>query len=189
MKENTNFQSLSTEVLCEVNKALSLISDEHAAAVVEQLISARKVFAIGVGRVMIVLQAFVKRLNHLGIEAYYVGEINEPAITDEDVLIVASGSGESVIPVAIERVALKFKPTVIYIGSNLSSTAAGMSNLQLRIPCKTKLNLEDELQSVQPMSSLFEQSLLLTLDTLAFMIVEKKNLIMKELWLKHANLE
>ncbi len=189
MRENINFQSMSKEVLDEVRRTLSMVNDERAEVVIEKLISARKVFVIGVGRVMIMLQAFVKRLNHLGIEAYYVGEINEPAITKDDVLIVASGSGESVVPVAIERVATKFCPTIIYIGSNLASTAARMSDLQLRIPCRTKLNLSDELNSVQPMSSLFEQSLLLTLDTLAFMIVEKKNLVMKDLWLKHANLE
>lgn len=189
MKKDINFQSLSGEVLDEVRRALSMVRDENAEAVVEKLISARKVFAVGVGRVMIMIQAFVKRLNHLGIEAYYVGEINEPAITQDDVLIVASGSGESVVPVAIEKVATKYHPTIIYIGSNLASTAAGMSDLQLRIPCRTKLNLSDELDSVQPMSSLFEQSLLLTLDTLAFMIVEKKDLVMKDLWQEHANLE
>ena len=189
MRENVNFQSLSAEVLDEVSSALAMVDDERAEAVIEKLIYAHKVFVIGVGRVMIMLQAFVKRLNHLGIEAYYVGEINEPAITQDDVLIVASGSGESVVPVAIGRVATKYHPTIIYIGSNLASTAAGMSNLQLRIPCRTKLNLPDELNSVKPMSSLFEQALLLTLDTLAFMIVEKKKLVLKDLWLKHANLE
>lgn len=118
-----------------------------------------------------------------------MGEINEPAITREDVLIVASGSGESVVPVAIEKVAAKFCPTIIYIGANLSSTAAIMADIQLRIPCRTKLNLIDELYSVQPMSPLFEQSLLLTLDTLALMIVERKNIITQDLWFKHANLE
>ncbi len=187
--EEIRFSRLSADVLSEVTRAVSMVDDSQAEAVAEKLIAARKVFAIGVGRVMIMLQAFVKRLNHLGIEAFYVGEVNEPAITADDVLIVASGSGESVVPVAIEKVALKFKPTVIYIGSNMSSTAAGMANLKLRIPCRTKLNLPDELSSVQPMSSLFEQSLLLTLDTLAYMIVEKKQLVMKDLWHTHANLE
>ena len=189
MRQTDTFQVLSREVLAEVTRSLALVEDEKAEQVVEKLLGARKVFAIGVGRVLIMLKAFVKRLNHLGIEAYYVGEVNEPACTAEDVLIVASGSGESVVPVAIERVAGKYHPTIVYIGSNLSSTAASMSDIQLRIPCRTKLNPPDELDSKQPMSSLFEQSLLLVLDTLAFMIVAKKHLVIKDLWQKHANLE
>jgi 6-phospho-3-hexuloisomerase len=189
MEQEITFRNLSGKVLAEVTRSLSMVDDAQAAAAVEKLLSARKVFAVGVGRVMIMLQAFVKRLNHLGIEAYFVGEVNEPAITADDLLIVASGSGESVVPVAIEKVATKFHPTILYIGSNRASTAAGMAGLQLRIPCRTKLNLPDELDSVQPMSSLFEQSLLLTLDTLAFMIVEQKHLVMNDLWHTHANLE
>lgn len=189
MDRMNSFQKVSGQVLDELSRSLAMVSDESADAVAERLIKARKVFVIGVGRVMIMLQAFVKRLNHLGIEAFYVGEINEPAITDEDVLIIASGSGESVVPVAIGKVAQKFHPTIVYIGSNMSSTAANMADLTLRIPCKTKLNLPDELDSAQPMSSLFEQSLLLTLDSLAFVIVQKKNLVIKDLWQKHANLE
>lgn len=187
--EGKSFQELSRKILAELEKSLGAVSDAEAEQVAERLMAARKVFVIGVGRVLIMLQAFVKRLNHLGIKAYYVGEINEPAITGDDVLIVASGSGESAVPLAIERVALKYHPTIVYIGSNRSSTAAGMSDLQMRIPCRTKLNLPDELSSEQPMSSLFEQSLLLALDAIAFMIVEKKQLVMKDLWQQHANLE
>ena len=58
---------------------------------------------------------------------------------------------------------------------------------KLRIPCRTKLNLPDELDSAQAMRSLFEQAPLLTRDTLAYMSVEKKPLVMKDLW--HADLE
>lgn len=39
------------------------------------------------------------------------------------------------------------------------------------------------------MTSLFEQSLLILGDTLAKMIIDEKNLDMKELWQYHANLE
>lgn len=189
MEARSDFQHLSSIIMAEVRESLSRVDDEKADEVAGSLMSARKVFVIGVGRVMIMLQAFVKRLNHLGITAYYVGEVNEPALTSDDVLVVASGSGESAIPVAITKVAKKYSPQVIYIGSNMNSTIAGMADIHLRIPCRTKLNLPDEQNSAQPMSSLFEQSLLLTLDTLAFMIVEKKRLVMKELWLTHANLE
>ena len=49
--------------------------------------------------------------------------------------------------------------------------------------------LEDEIDSVQPMTSLFEQSLLILGDTVAKMIIDKKQIDMKSLWKYHANLE
>ena len=49
-------------------------------------------------------------------------------------------------------------------------------DLFVRIPCSTKLGLEDEVKSEQVMSSLFEQSLLLLEDSVASMIVEKKQI-------------
>ena len=176
-------------ILAELNASLSAVEDAQVEKAVEMLTGARKVFVVGVGRVLLMLQAFVKRLNHLGIEAYFVGEINEPAITPDDVLLVASGSGESAIPVVISRVAQKYNPKLLYVGSNMQSTVASMADHCVRIPCKTKLNLPDELSSQQPMSSLFEQSILLAFDSMAFMIARNKNIVIKDLWQKHANLE
>lgn len=60
----------------------------------------------------------------------------------------------------------------------------------MRIPCRTKLALPDEIESAQIMSSLFEQSLLLLLDAAALMIMQEKEIDdVDSLWEKHANLE
>ena len=59
----------------------------------------------------------------------------------------------------------------------------------VRIPVRTKLYLEDEIASVQPMTTLFEQSVLLLGDVIAKMIIEERQLDMKSLWRYHANLE
>ena len=59
----------------------------------------------------------------------------------------------------------------------------------VRIPVRTKNYLEDEIDSIQPMTSLFEQSLLLFGDVVAKMIIDERGLDMKSLWRYHANLE
>ena len=177
-------------ILGELNAALNAVDGKQAEKLADAIIAARKVFVVGVGRVLLMLQAFAKRLNHLGVETWFVGEINEPAITPDDLLIVGSGSGETAIPVAIAKIAEKHKARIAYIGSNMDSTVAKAAQMIVRIPCRTKLALPDELASAQPMSSLFEQSLLLLCDTLAFMIIEKKSIKdIHALWQKHANLE
>lgn len=64
-----------------------------------------------------------------------------------------------------------------------------VSSLMVRIPVRTKHYLADEIDSAQPMTSLFEQSLLLLGDIVAKMIIERRGLDMKALWRYHANLE
>ncbi|MFP1462040.1 hypothetical protein ACLB1E_07775 [Escherichia coli] len=56
------------------------------------------------------------------------------------------------------------------------------SDLFVRIGVKTKLNLPSEIPSIQPMTSLFEQSLLLLGDIVALELIGKRKINMHELW-------
>lgn len=184
------YRNAKDTVLSELDTVFSNVKEESVLEMVEAICQAEKVFVTGVGRVLLMMQAFVKRLNHLGIEANFVGAINEPAITDKDLLIVGSGSGESAVPLAIMKIARKYHARILHIGSNPNSSMKEYEDIFVRIPCRTKLNLEDEIDSQQVMSSLFEQSLLLLADIAALLIVEKKEIHdLHALWQKHANLE
>ena len=119
-----------------------------------------------------------------------MGEITEPAITKNDLLIVGSGSGGSLFPLGIAKKArAAVDCAIVHIGSNPNSEMKDIADFMVRIPVRTKFYLEDEIESCQPMTSLFEQSVLLMGDVLAKMIIEEKNLDMKGLWQYHANLE
>ena len=176
-------------ILSEIHKSLESVSGEQIEEFVKALLNANKVFVVGVGRVMLSLEAMAKRFNHIGIPAHCVGDINEPAITENDMLIIGSGSGESVIPVAIAGIARKYKAKIVHIGSNPKSSLAPITDIFIRIPVKTKLNLPGEIESEQIMSSLFEQSLYVLSDAVALYICEKKHVDLKKLWRHHANLE
>lgn len=117
------------------------------------------------------------------------GRNHRARITPADLLIVASGSGESLCPTAIARKAKQLGAKLAWIGSNEESTIARMSDWQVRIPVRTKLNRSDELDSRQPMTSLFEQSLLLYGDALAMVVLRAKGIELSRLWQYHANLE
>lgn len=184
------YEEMYTLIIGELAAVLKAVDQSSVEKLADSICQADKVFVVGVGRVLLMLQAFIKRLNHLGIEAYYVGAINEPAITSADVLLVGSGSGESIIPLEIMKKAKKYGAKIAHIGSNQNSSMAKYEDQFIRLPCGTKLNLDDEIPSQQIMSSLFEQSLLLLLDAVALMIVEKRGIKdLHSLWRKHANLE
>ena len=146
-------------------------------------------FFVGVGRVFLSLKSFAKRLAHLGIDVHLVGEITEPAITDKDLLIAASGSGETMFPCGIAKKAKSYGAQVVMIGSNRESTLAKTADFMVRVPTNTKLALPDEIESSQIMTSLFEQFLLLYGDVISSIIAERQQINIHTLWRFHANLE
>lgn len=176
-------------VLGELDTALNAIDPKDAERFVQAVLEADQVYFVGVGRVLLSLQSICKRFAHLGIKAHYVGEITEPAITDKDLLIVGSGSGQSIFPLDIAKKAHKIGAKIIHIGSNPNSEMKDLCEFMVRIPVRTKFYLEDEIDSCQPMTSLFEQSVLLFGDICAKMIIEERGLDLKSLWAYHANLE
>lgn len=184
-----NFTETEQKIIHELSKTLDSIDSEEIKALIEQIKKADRVFFVGVGRVLLSLKSIAKRLAHLGIDTVIVGEITEPAITENDLLIVGSGSGESAFPLAIAKKAKSFDATVAHIGSNPNSSMQDITDYFIRIPVQTKLNLPNEIASVQPMTSLFEQSLLLLGDTIALILIEDEKIDMSQLWEYHANLE
>lgn len=183
------YKNAMNQILDECSVALSKINENDIYKFIDILLNAEQVFFVGVGRVKLSLEAFAKRMYHLGINSHVVGDINEPAMTNKDLLIVGSGSGESLIPVAIANKAKNLGGKIIHIGSNKNSSLKDITDLMIRIPVQTKLYLEDEIVSKQPMSSLFEQSILLFADIVAYMIIKERNIDIKNLWNNHANLE
>lgn len=176
-------------ILAEIESGLIAVDTENLKRLTEDICQAHQIFLIGVGRVMLSLQAFCKRLSHLGIKAHCVGDITEPALSPNDLLIAASGSGESIVPVAIARKAKDLGAKVVHIGSNTEGSIREYCDYMVRVPVKTRLNKPDELESGQIMTSLFEQTILILGDIISLLIVEKKQLDLQKLWQFHANLE
>ncbi len=176
-------------ILGELDTALDAIDPAAVEKLVSEILSAEQIFVVGVGRVMLSLQAICKRLSHLGISIHYVGEITEPAITTKDLLIVGSGSGATIFPLGIARKAHELGAKIIHIGSDANGPMKEVADMMVRLPVRTKNYLEDEIDSAQPMTSLFEQSLYLLGDIIAKMIIDERNIDMKALWRHHANLE
>ncbi len=183
------FNDTAALVVEELHGTTSGIDDSQVRALIDAIENADKVFFVGVGRVLLSLEAIAKRLAHLGVDCYVVGQITEPAITENDLLIVGSGSGESLFPVSIAKKAKSFNAKVAHIGANSDCTMSEYSDVFVKVPTTTKFAAANEVNSIQPMTSLFEQTLLLLGDTIALMLVTEKNLNLHDLWQHHANLE
>jgi len=186
----TDYNQAQEDIIQELDQTLSRVNADEVNKLVEEIKKAEKVFFVAVGRVMLSLESVAKRLAHLGVDCYIVGQVTEPAITENDLLIVGSGSGSTAFPLAIAEKAKKYDATVFHIGRHPECPMAEFSDFFVRIPASKEADLEVEgVESVQPMTSLFEQALLLFGDTIALMMVRERDIEMESLWQYHANLE
>lgn len=176
-------------ILSEIAETLNDVDTQQVDELINLITTANRVFFVGVGRVLLSLEAIAKRLNHLGIQTVVVGQITEPAITDKDLLIVGSGSGETGFPLFIASKVKSFGAKVAHIGTNKDCSMSKYSDLFVCIPANNKKGGSSKHKSQQPMTSLFEQCLLIFGDTVAMMIIEKNNIDIPSLWQYHANLE
>ncbi|WP_394173170.1 6-phospho-3-hexuloisomerase [Guptibacillus hwajinpoensis] len=184
-----NFKEATDVITSELTSTLSNVNNDEIDNLINQINKAEKVFFVGVGRVLLSLQSIAKRFAHLGVQTYVVGQITEPAMTDKDLLIVGSGSGETAFPLIISKKAKELNATVAHIGTHPTSSMSQYADVFVRLPISSNPNSDEEVQSHQPMKSLFEQSLLLLGDTIALMLVRKENIELNSLWEYHANLE
>ena len=177
-------------VLRELSDTLPAIDDAAFSALVDELIvPGRRVLLMGVGRVLISLKAWVKRLRHLEIDINWVGDETEPPVRPGDLVLVASASGESALPVAIARIARDLGARVAYLGCTPGSSVDKLADLRLLMRGRTKVPTPGAYPSRQPMSTLFEQELYLLGDIVALEVMERRGWTEEDVRDRHANLE
>lgn len=187
--EEPKCRSASKTIVNEIASVVSAVDENEVEQLIEEILRAEKVFIMGIGRVFLALQCFGKRLGHLGIDVQIVGSVTEKAITEKDLMLIASSTGETILPVEISKKAKKLGARVGIITSARSSTLKSMADFAVHLPCSTKNDPDFGVKSNQGMKSLFEQSLLVFGDAVAMMILQRKGAQPEELWKYHANLE
>ena len=192
--KNTNL------IIDEISDILNNIPSSQTQNLINQIIKTNRIFLVAIGRVNLSLQCFGKRLAHLGFKVELVGSLTEKPATKKDLLIVASGSGESLIPLHISRKAKSVGCKILHITSSKKSSIRRIADhvVELKAPTKimSKIRIKESLSdsasktmSIQPMSTLFDQVLHIYGDIVSVQIIEKLRLNKINLWKNHANLE
>lgn len=183
-----NTTSFTEEILAELKQTLALMDDAQAENLVAGILKAKKIFVAGGGRSGFMAKAFVMRMMHVGLEAYVVGETVTPNLETDDIFIVGSGSGETHSLAAMTQKAKAIGATVVAITTNPDSTIGCLGDIHIEIPAQAKADGASG-KSIQPMGSLFEQSLLLFYDAVILRFMDKKGLKSGTMYGRHANLE
>lgn len=174
-----NVAETGRAILSELTEALPG-EEENFEKLAAALDSAPQIFVTAAGRSLLMVKAFAMRLMHLGYPVHVTGDVTTPALRKGDLLLAASGSGETA---GILRTVIKAKDlgaVTALITANPGSSIAREAELVIGLPAQ---------KSSQPGASLFEQELLITLDAFIAELMRTKELPPETVYSRHANLE
>jgi 6-phospho-3-hexuloisomerase len=177
------------EMIKELNRSVELISAEEAEKLVNRILESKKIFVAGAGRSGFMAKSFAMRMMHIGLDAYVIGETVTPNFEEEDILIIGSGSGETKSLVSIAEKAKNIGGTIAAVTIFPESTIGKLADVKIKLPGSPKDQSEGDFKSIQPMGSLFEQTLLMFYDAIILSFMDKKGLDTNTMYGKHANLE
>jgi 6-phospho-3-hexuloisomerase len=183
-----NTAEYSAAIVQELSVALSRIDPAGGEKLADAILEARQIFTAGAGRSGFMVRAFAMRLMHMGFVSHVVGETVTPNIEAGDLLIIGSGSGETASLTAMAAKAKSLGAFVALITIFPGSTIGGMADVVIAVPAPTP-KAKSAARSLQPLGSLFEQSLLLVLDAVILRLMEKQGQDSAAMYGKHANLE
>ncbi|MEF2782558.1 MAG: 6-phospho-3-hexuloisomerase [Clostridium sp.] len=185
----TNIEYAKT-VLNELEHTLLSIKESDAQKFVELVDGANEIFCAGAGRSGFQVKGFAMRLMHMGKHSYVVGETCTPNISNDGVLIICSGSGETKSLINHAMKAKEVGAKIALITINPESTIAKMADVVIEISAPSpKSAKEGQIRSIQPMGSLFEQSEGLFMDISIMMLMERNNMDSDTMFGRHANME
>ncbi|SDS85028.1 6-phospho-3-hexuloisomerase [Paenibacillaceae bacterium GAS479] len=179
----------TVKILKELQQATIQLDDGQADLLAERIIQSGKVFLAGAGRSGLMAKAFAMRLMHMGIDSYVIGETITPNITENDLLIIGSGSGETKSLLSMAEKARSLQACVAAVTIFPESSIGQLANIIVKLPGSPKDKSEGHYSTIQPMGSLFEQTLLLFFDAIILRLMEKKGYNSTTMFGRHANLE
>ncbi|KQC03702.1 MAG: hypothetical protein APR53_04660 [Methanoculleus sp. SDB] len=164
-------------------------------AFVTEILRARRVFTLGLGRSGLVASAFAMRLIHLGIPTFVVGESILPDIRkyglDGDVVVVFSRSGGTGIAADYAADAKNTGGARICLITGKADSPVGeIADCIIHFPCDLFLRrcADEGCTLFAPLGTFFETAAWIFADAVVSQLMEAKGIDADEMWDIHANL-
>ena len=181
------YSELKSTVLSEIDGVLSSINEESLDKMISIVSDSNKIVVAGAGRMGYSIKCFGMRLGHLGYNTWTLGDSTVPQLGKEDLLIVASGSGETqTIYDIVKRAKIDGVKVILITTSNTSRMANKADHIILM---NAESAFTGDRGTIQPMKTYVEQSLLILLDIVVLKIMgetKEDNLSMSK---RHSHLE
>jgi 6-phospho-3-hexuloisomerase len=189
MEKQDDLHKKISSILNEINTVLSILDRSQISRMIEEILNADKIVAIGAGRVGMAIRGFAMRLGHLGMKAWMLGDSTVPEMSKGDLLIVASGSGETQTIFDLMEIAKKSNIKTLLITGNPQSRMGKLADTVVQIKAPSKTKPLEGFTSIQPMTTLNEQSLGIFFDAVVLLLMERMGETHETMWARHSILE
>jgi len=173
----------------EIETVLSSVDQWQCDELITKILSAKKVVWIWAWKVGMTLRAFIMRLWHFWLQAWFLWDSTVPWIGKWDLLLVASWSWETQTIYDLVEIAKKNGCDIALITGNSESRMWKLADTIVKIQAPSKTKAVAWFQSIQPMTTLNEQCLRLFFDALVLDLMEKMGETHDTMWARHSNLE
>ena len=180
------FRLTLKEISDNLMKVSDIIEESTLMNFISLIKNSKKTFIYGAGRSGFIGRCFAQRLMHLGFDSVFISDAVTKRYTNNDCIILISGSGGTISTKAIAEGARKINGKMILITSNPECEIAKMADLVVDLKSKNKISKE---KSLAPYTSLFDSATLAFSDAAARVIMDQDNIPEKDIDKRHASLE
>jgi 6-phospho 3-hexuloisomerase len=180
------FEESIDYIQLKIKDILSKVSQKDIETFKKLFFSANRVFLYGAGRSGLVAKAFAIRLVHLGFQTFVIGETITAPVQKGDIVIIASGSGETIPAVMTAEIAHNIGAKVVSITGKKKSDIAKYADVTIFI--KAGCNELDG-KKYAPLGTLFEASVWILLDGIIADLLNSKKETEEDMRNRHATLQ
>ena len=186
MTNNMIFSQSVEYIQRKIKDILDNVSQDDIDKVKELFFNSNRIFVYGAGRSGLVAKAFAIRLVHLGFQTFVIGETITAPVQKGDLVVIVSGSGETIPAVMTAEIAHNLEAYVVSITAKKKSEIAKYADITLYISAACD---EIERKKFAPLGTLFEASVWILLDGLIADILDSNNETEERMRSRHATLE
>jgi len=169
-------------MLAEIRDSLRRVSEREVTALEREIARSRSVFTTAAGRTLILMRPFAMRLMQYGFNSCVVGDTTTPRLGKGDLLLVASGRGNTPGVVRRAEEARAAGGRVFSITTSRESPLMKSTSAAIVIPPPRD-------GSFQFGYVWFEQAMFVLLECVAYRLAKRRKITLQKLMERHANLE
>jgi len=185
-----NKELIFTDSIDYIQKKIKTILSQIPHNDIEKLkalfLKSNRIFVYGAGRSGLVAKAFAIRLVHLGFQTFVICETITGPVQKGDLVIIVSGSGETIPAVMTAEIAQNLEAKVVSITGKKNSEIAKYADITLFISASCN---DIERKKYAPLGTLFEASVWVLFDGLIADLLDSKNENEESMRSRHATVE
>lgn len=186
MKEKKVINESIEYIQNKIKDILSNVNQDNIEKVKNLFFQTNRIFVYGAGRSGLVAKAFAIRLIHLGFQAFVIGETITAPVKKGDLVIIVSGSGETIPAIMTAEIAHKIGSKVVSITGKKDSEIARFADVTLYIAFSCD---EAKRKKFAPLGTLFEASVWILFDGFVADLLHSKKETEDIMRSRHATLE